>query len=855
MKMQNTAIYLIAIALIISIGASTLLMPTATAHYPGWEIPTYAYISVAPDPIGVGQTASVYMWLDKLFADQSVQNDYRFHNFILNITSPNGTKTTQTFDYISDTTSSQGTTFTPSEVGVYTLTFSYLGQSYTDYSHSATSAYVNDTYLPSSASTTLTVQEEPIPSAIFGYPLPTEYWTRPIEGQNANWYTLGSNYVDPNTAAYSFGAVRYVPDAIAPNSGHIMWTKPIQFGGIVGGLNTGDENGTGYYTGLSYETRFQTPIILNGRLYFPLPESGSGTGGGYTCLDMRTGNQIWQQNYTVNPSFASLVTFNSGNQHGVVPNGYLWATTTSGGAGNTWMAFDPWDGNWLFNITNVPSGTRQYGPNGEPEIYELNAAGKWLALWNFTNVITNGPLNALTMNGYRPVGQVFNSTTRASYSWNVTIPTLPSSAYIKWAIDGDILLGSDISSSQFGGVGQATSATFFAISLKPSSLGTILWTKTITPPAGNITLQLGQVDPVNRVFIFSTKETMQWYGYDLDSGNLLWGPLGNARAFNYYSTIGMGSSANQGYVAYNNFYVGGYGGEIFCYDTRTGTLQWKYNNTNGGFQTPYGNYPTFVGLIADGKVYVYNGEHSPNQPLYKDEKITCLNATTGDELWDLDSWVSVGPFADWRIPVADGYMAYFNTYDGQIYSLGKGPSKLTVTAPDVGVTTATPVTIRGTITDIAAGTTQEEQAARFPNGVPCVSDASQSSWMEYVYMQKPKPTNTTGVLVTLYVIDANNNYRPIGETTSDDNGFYSYAWNPDIAGKYTLIAKFEGSESYWPSQAVSAFTVSEPASTQPPPESSPSVADQYFVPAVAGLFVAIIVVGALLAILLLKKRP
>ena len=850
---------IISTVLILSIAIPLMSSPAAIAHTPSWEIPTYAFISVAPNPIGVGQTANVYMWLDKLFDSQNINNDYRFHNYKLTIVAPDGTSSTQTFQYITDTTSSQGTTFTPNQVGTYTLTFEYPGQKYTDYSHNPNSAYVNDTYLPSSASTTLTVQQDSIPGAVGGYPLPTEYWTRPIEGQNTNWFMLGSNYVDPNTAAYSFGAVRYVSDATAPNSGHIMWTKPIQFGGIVGGFNTGDENGTGYYTGLSYETRFRTPLILYGRLYVGLPHGGSGTGGGYACFDIRTGEQIWWQNLPVDPSFAAIVEFDSGNQHGILPNGYLFATTTSGGAGTTWMTFDPWDGDWLFNITNVPSGIRQYGQSGEPEIYVIDPAGKWLALWNFTDVITNGPINARTSNGYRPIGQVLNTATRLSYSWNVTLPTLPSGLNMKWAIDNDMLLLSTIgggSYQQFGGIGGAPSATFSAISLKPNSLGTLMWTKTINAPSGNMTIQLGPIDPVNRVLLFSVKETRQWYGYSIDTGDLLWGPVGNTRAFNYYSTIGMGSSANQAYIAYNSFYVGGYGGEIFCYDTLTGALQWKYNNTNSGFQTAWGNYPTFIGLIADGKVYVYNGEHSPNQPLYKNEKIACLDAATGEELWKLDSFVSVGPFADWRIPVADGYIAYFNTYDGQIYSLGKGPTQLTVTAPDVGVTTNTPITIRGTITDIATGTKQNEQAARFPNGVPAVSDASMSEWMEYVYMQKPKPTNATGVAIAISVIDSNDNYRQIGTTTSDASGTFSFTWTPDIPGDFTVIAEFSGSQSYYPSSAQTYFTASETAAT-PAPTAIPaeSIADTYFIPAVTGIVVLIIVGFAVLAVLMLKKRP
>jgi hypothetical protein len=71
------------------------------------------------------------------------------------------------------------------------------------------------------------------------------------------------------------------------------------------------------------------------------------------------------------------------------------------------------------------------------------------------------------------------------------------------------------------------------------------------------------------------------------------------------------------------------------------------------------------------------------------------------------------------------------------------------------------VVIRGTVINLAAGTKQDEQAARFTYGVPAVSDASQGKWMEYVYMQKLRPTNTIVVPVTLSVVDANGNYRDI----------------------------------------------------------------------------------------------
>jgi hypothetical protein len=203
--------------------------------------------------------------------------------------------------------------------------------------------------------------------------------------------------------------------------------------------------------------------------------------------------------------------------------------------------------------------------------------------------------------------------------------------------------------------------------------------------------------------------------------------------------------------------------------------------------------------------------------------------------------------------IVDGYVSVLNAYDNQLYTYGKGPSRITVTAPDVGVTTQTPITIRGTITDIAAGSKQEQTAANFPNGLPCVSDASMNRWMEYVYMQQPKPTNTTGVPITISVIDANGNYRTIGSTVSDAMGTYAFNWTPDIAGAYTVYATFAGTEAYYPSSAATAFYAAEPAATQTPAPTVTSMADQYFIPAIAGLFVAIIICIAMVALVLMKK--
>ncbi len=91
-----------------------------------------------------------------------------------------------------------------------------------------------------------------------------------------------------------------------------------------------------------------------------------------------------------------------------------------------------------------------------------------------------------------------------------------------------------------------------------------------------------------------------------------------------------------------------------------------------------------------------------------------------------------------------------------------------------------------------------------------------SQWMEYVYMQKPMPTNVTGVPVTLSVIDSNGNNRQIGTTTTDSSGTFASTWTPDIPGNYTVIATFAGSQSYYGSNAETHFYASSPAPTASP---------------------------------------
>jgi len=198
----------------------------------------------------------------------------------------------------------------------------------------------------------------------------------------------------------------------------------------------------------------------------------------------------------------------------------------------------------------------------------------------------------------------------------------------------------------------------------------------------------------------------------------------------------------------------------------------------------------------------------------------------------------------------------FNTYDNRIYALGQGPSQTTITASPKTSVEGSSVLLEGYIADNSPGLSEFTIKARFPQGVPAVSDDSQSEWMTYFYDQLPKPTDATGVEVTLSVIDSNGNYREIGTTTTDTTGFYNYQWTPDITGKYTVIAQFKGTNSYYPSYAESAFIV-DPAKTTPVPTQQitpSSAADTYLLPGIIAIILAIAIIGALILIAI-RKRP
>jgi outer membrane protein assembly factor BamB len=801
------------------------------------DVATYAYLSVSPNPAGTGQTLQIIMWLNMPPPTAAGPYGDRWQGFEVAVTKPDGT--VQTLGpFTSDATGSTYTTLKPDKLGTWTFKMTFPGQRITGYD---LYGFPLDEYYEPSTSlvASVTVQEEPIPETP-GAALPTNYWERPIYAENREWSAVAGNWLATGLLGGYNASASFNPYTKAPNTAHIVWTKELAFGGVIGG-----EDSTSYYQGSSYEYMFSPPVIINGRLYYDTPNPPR---YGFHCVDLRTGEEIWWQNSTGQTAVTwmgglsyggitcgQVYDYESPMQHGGIP--YLWSIHGSGGwfqyppNPSTYSLYDAFTGNWILDIANASEGVIVMSPKGEMLVYVLDGVSDTFIMWNSSKNIpppsqTNPPTSFAGEADWmwRPLlGATLDW--KDGIEWNVTIPDvfglqLPINS--GGCSTSDTLVARSVLSEV------PSIATDVAYSL---TTGEQLWVQE------RAELPSRQPGPVgDGVYTDYVKETMQWYGYDIKTGNLVWGP---SEARN--STWGI--FARDVGAAYGRLYQGGYDGYVYCYDIKTGGVLWRYFSGSSGYETVYGQYPFYGDLdrvtIADGKVFAVTGDHTPNQPNWRGARLYGIDAYSGKGVWNMSGW-----FAGNTIAIADGYLVAKNGYDNRIYCFGQGKTSTRVSASPKTSTNGDEVLVEGTVTDLSPGIT----------GSAAIADEWMTPWMEYLYQQKPLPTNAKGVEVVIEALDPNNNYYEVGRTTSDISGLFSCAFTPEVPGKYTVVARFAGSESYYSSYAETAVQVQEaPAPTVAPTAAPASLADLYFLPMSIVILVAVIVVGLLL-FLLLRKR-
>ncbi len=875
MHFKKTISILILAAFLVSTIAAVPIQPAEAAV----TMKTYPIVDAIPNPVGVGQETLLKCGISEALPSAS----YGWSGITFTVTKPDGT--TETLGpFTTDSTGSTYTTYVPNQVGNYTITTNFPNNTYpiTATPMGRTAPIQQGTImLASSKSMTLEVIESVDVQSYPGHALPTEYWSRPIDPQLREWYSISGNWVErtPNSIAL------YQDNA--PDTPHVLWANVYEQGGISGGLYDGENKIIAdMYAGDAYEGRFANAVVINGVLYYNAQGNGlyaQVSIPGIQAVDLHTGEKLWYLNGTF-LNFGQTMFFPSYNVNGVW--NYLWSVT-----GSTYTAYSTNDGSFQFQFFNVPSGTRVWGPNGEILIYQTNFNAGWMALWNSTlagqqNDVINTPsygswdfgtlglgpnggfspnptnqLNQQTNSGY-PLSRHLDGSLDKCYTWNVTIPKGLSASYLR-AYVGDRVVGMFYNQSmvRMWGLPIDSITTTRNASINTQSISTI-FDKTWNAPSdwldgNNFLYYTGASDYVtddtygDGVMAVFSKELTTHYGFSLVDGSYLW----TTESENYLDLYGAGAMEHTWYFAYGHLYSVGLAGIMYAYNLQTGKVDWTYT-----LKDPYNepvtgeNWWGWIDLIADGKIYIGTLEHSANSPMPRGAPYACVNATDGSQIFRINGLMRETRWGGNPV-IGDGIIAGYDTYDGRIYAMGKGPTKTTVTAPNLGAAPGQSVLISGKVTDVSPGTTAPRITMRFPDGVPAVSDESQSQYMLYMYKQFEMPTNTSGVPVTISVVDANGNFREIGKTTSDSTGSYSLSWIPDIAGKYTVITTFAGSNAYYGSYDQTAFVVDEAAATSTPhPTVAPSMADLYILPGIIGIIIAIVVVGAVI-ILVLRKRP
>jgi hypothetical protein len=831
--LENKIATAIALFLMLTMAISLVALPVKAQAAP--TLKTYAVVDAIPNPVGVGQAVLIKYGI----LQQLGTVDLGWTGLTVTVVYPDNTKHTLG-PFKTDSTGSSYATFIPDQVGTYTFMTNFPEQTnpVTFFNYEGGNVIFAGTIMKASTSeiVDLIVQEEPLPDYP-GHALPAEYWSRPIDPQLREWYSISGNWLsrpDNSLALYN--------DA-APETGHVLWAKPLTTGGLTGGLWGDGQIPASSEGGDAYEGKFPNSIAMNGILYYQ--QTDIGMPPSIIAVDLHTGQQWVFKNNTA-LSFGQILYFNSFNYDGVFT--YVWSVS-----GSTYTAYDPFTGLQMIRFNYVPSGTRYFGPSGEILILQFDFANNWMALWNSTKVgLQNSAPNSPSIGswGSQVQGFTFSANTTASYSWNVSIPAglNPSTSFFAPIVK---ILPDRVMSVIFN----LTQVRTYALSLAPGSEGTLLFNKTWQAPtewlAGSNTIQYGTCTNYveDGVFTLWDKELTTHYAFSTENGSYLW----QTASEQWQDAYGWGNAEHTWYAAYGKLYSVGIAGIVYAYNLTTGKTSWNYTMSDAYNEPVTGdNWWGWIDLIADGKIYFGTLEHSAEQPIPRGGPYICVNATSGEEIWRVN-----GMFRETRWGgngiIADSIIATMDTYDQRVYAIGKGPSATTVTAPGIGVTAGDSLVITGTVTDISPGTEEYALTARFPNGVPAVSDASMSDWMLYVYKQFSYPSNATGVEVTLDAIDPNGNFVHLGTATSDASGTFSFEWKtPDIPGKYTIIATFAGSKSYYASYAETAAVVTEAAPTPSPP--------QYPVPydytmAIIGAAIAVIIAVAIATILLLRKRP
>ncbi len=785
---------------------------------PSVTLKTNAYLAVTPNPIGKDQTLLVNMWLHP---PTSVNRNFS-KAFVVTFAKPDHTteQIPAMDSYAGD--ASAYFEYVPDQVGEWQVKFDFLGT----YFPNATTAggmfggsgfYLSAYYKPSTSGwINFTVQEDMVMS-FPPAPLPTDYWTRPVSPENRDWWSILGNY--PTTGIIGGGSFwpedtnvymsnyEYVPYTLGPESAHVMWKEPFAIAGLIGGEAGQASTTVGGLTGAGYPT-----LIYSGRCYEAYSKPGTGNSAQmyWKCYDLRTGELYWDQpasTYTYlfwgffQMTSALVPTFIEYAAQGYEVAGAtaragvnVYLDTITSGSGSTSgriYKWDPYTGAIVTNITGPSSDMSGHTLYGYPYVLSVQTLSpgnyrliKWTIENNAGQWTSSGGGNVATVDNF-PARIVSNIT----WPWS-SLGTVQDFESMVAVSVGSI--------SSNGTQGVAVGQTLQAADLLT---GQILWNAATDTSTGLETF-------------FSTSDAVADHGkfacrmqdgpircWNLRTGAIEWEseisewPWGVFGAYDVQSAYGL-------------YFTEDYAG-VHAINWTNGNIEWSFSAPSAPFETPYNGEHAWhsSAKIADGKYYTFTCEHTPTQPLTRGWKLYCMDAYTGENIWNISCGQGIAGSREFQGGIADGYLVMTNEYDGNLYVYGKGKSSTSITAPQTGISLGSTIMLTGKVLDQSPGS---------PN-TPAISDDWMGQWMEYIHQGRPMPIDATGVSVSLDAVDPNGNSVHIGDAVSDISGTFSFIWTPEISGQYQIMATFMGSASYGSSyDTVGVAVVNAPEASATP---------------------------------------
>ncbi|MGD0994771.1 MAG: PQQ-binding-like beta-propeller repeat protein [Candidatus Bathyarchaeia archaeon] len=824
---NKNAILATSLILLFAVSIALDFAPTGSAQIP-FSAPrkTAGYISVAPTLIGVGQSATVNLWVLPPPQDYATAAWYNgFTGITVTFTKPDGNKDTftptdGTGTYpagVTDPLGSMYFLYAPNMAGNWSVTMTMPAQNFTDWS--GTVQWTACT----SAPVYFTVQTAPVNAGLLnGWPysqLPTGYWSYPINSNNREWYQISGDWLTASVPPTFYPMILntggfWQQYGSGPSTGHILWDIQNTAGGIVGGS-------FGSYSIEPGNLISGNPIIMGGKVYQNiLPDSLTAAPTQFECIDLTTGKVLYTASGSITAglhlpgnayyqsSAAGLVQLHA--SYGNTPTEYLFQTVGSPMNG-TWNYYDPNTGTLALSISNVTAMNIAL-VDGSEIAFGTTYTGyqNYVWEWNLTTAVNNGKnwYNGLVWKTFLSHPAPSDGSGRTS-----------------------LAVSKDLSAIVYGGgPGDDLVEGFNA------KTGASIWNLTLP-----YTSTMGQIQLYNTTdFLTCDVSTATFYCYSDLTGALVWSSA-NVGAFPWNTKYSGYFLANDN----SNVYIASPDGSVIALSLADGKVVWQSTKIPS---TEYmSNYLPFEfgGLvIAGGTVYAYGGYSQDYEidPIPRFAMTIAINATTGKTMFTLNGGVS--PNA-----AADGYLLAFGNYDGKQYCIGKGATSTSVSVPNNFALKST-VQIQGNVLD---------QSPAQP-GTPAVSDSSMSEWMDYLHMQNAtllnSPPQEIGVPVTLTAVDPNNNTVIIGTTTTDSAGNFYYSWTPQISGSYRITASFAGTGSYWSSSAETGTVVTETATTAPTATPlSETAIESTIIPYVIIATIVIVLAIAIATMLILRKRP